>query len=407
VHPDRLRPAYRFRILLSRRRGFEYLRTGAGQQPTDGTAEMTGETGETGETGGAMPLPYLSVSYLPGAMLTTRDGIVGAAWSKPTGQPSILRPDDPDPMSRWEPWVRRQVIGFELLSSLKFSSKGTAADAQGTLSAASGDLVTIYRPAPAVIRRTQLPIVFGYADLRRDRASEIQSQITEFFPFFATVCHLHPDRSRFTLELLTALRFAVVATQMRVKHALAMPRPVDYSAQIMPMIQTPGHSTFPAGHAVESFMFATVLAKLTAGREKQLYGSDRRFRDKLMWLAARISINRVVAGVHFPVDIAAGMVLGLQLGRYFGALFRENAEREKQTAKPLQSWTFDARNYGEDDFRWGKILETIDNDNNEETLSPEKNDKPFLERGNPCEPEPLPADSPLLWLWQHAAAEWK
>jgi hypothetical protein len=287
-----------------------------------------------------------------------------------------------------------------------------------------------------MIRESQLPIVFSYADLRRDRAPEIQSQITEFFPFFATVCHLHPDRSRFTLELLTALRFAVVATQMRVKHALAMPRPVDYSAQIMPMIQTPGHSTFPAGHAVESFMFATVLAELTAGRAKQLYGSDRPLRDKLMWLAARISINRVVAGVHFPVDIAAGMVLGLQLGKYFVALVkgnseqkketiaapstesaeqeempaelvRENQEQEKQTAKPLQSWTFDARNYGKDDFRWGRILETIDNNNDEESFSSEKSDQPFLKSGNLCEPEPLCADSPLRWLWQRAAAEWQ
>ena len=37
-------------------------------------------------------------------------------------------------------------------------------------------------------------------------------------------------------------------------------------------------------------------------------------------LAARISVNRVIAGVHFPIDLAAGLVLGLTVGRYFVAL---------------------------------------------------------------------------------------
>ena len=32
--------------------------------------------------------------------------------------------------------------------------------------------------------------------------------------------------------------------------------------------------------------------------------------------AFRISFNRIVAGVHFPVDMAAGAVLGVALGEY-------------------------------------------------------------------------------------------
>ncbi len=357
---------------------------------------MTGDTGDTGDVGGLVPSPYLPRSYLPAALLTTHDGIVGAL-TPPQGQPAVLDPDYAEPMARWEPWVRRQVIGFDLLSSLKFASEGTKINASGTMSAGLDDIVTIFRPTPDKIREQQLSVVFSYADLRRDRAAEIQAQISEFFPFFATVCHLDSDRSRFTLELLTALRFVVVATQMRVKHALAMPRPVDYSAQIMPMIQTPGHSSFPAGHAVETFMFATVLSELAAEREQQLYASGRPLHDQLMWLAARISVNRVVAGVHFPIDLAAGMVIGSLLGRYFVAL-------AKGSSVSLRSWSFDGTTYGDADFPWRDMLAAIEN-NQAASLS-QDGKAAFLTSGTQFTPPSLPSTSPLRWLWDRAAAEW-
>jgi hypothetical protein len=56
-------------------------------------------------------------------------------------------------------------------------------------------------------------------------------------------------------------------------------------------------------------MVAHVLTKLLP------HGA--RLAEQLQRLAARTSINRTVAGVHFPVDSAAGQTLGQSLGEYF------------------------------------------------------------------------------------------
>ena len=54
--------------------------------------------------------------------------------------------------------------------------------------------------------------------------------------------------------------------------------------------------------------------------------------EKLARLAARISVNRVIAGVHFPVDLAAGLVLGLAVGRYFVALAKGKTRTQSARA---------------------------------------------------------------------------
>jgi hypothetical protein len=141
---------------------------------------------------------------------------------------------------------------------------------------------------------------------------------------------------------------------MRIKHALACRRPIEFSPQIQPMIGTPGHGALPSGHSTESFTAAFMMDALLrkarlSEKEKSLpdFNVDDPVTTQLMRIAERMATNRTVAGVHFPVDSAAGMVLAHALSEFFVARFAG-----KGTPKPR---TFDGRGF-EGDFLFSKVL---------------------------------------------------
>jgi membrane-associated phospholipid phosphatase len=306
-------------------------------------------------------------------MIRHRDGIVGA-WAATTNNAAHYALDDVNKnFERWDPMVRAAILDFELISHLHVTKSDETLVAGG---ATSNGVVTLWhveltgptpvqgaadsppsgsceriasfnRPDEAKFRK-QLELVAAYADLREDRASEILAQLGPPIAFWSSVANLHPVRNRWTVELLdAALRLAKYA-EMRLKHALACRRPVEYSPQVQPMILTPGHGSLPSGHSTEAHLIAYLLWKLLeeAERKKIPDGSgtasrDAAWREQLMRQAARIAINRTVAGVHFPVDSSAGQLLGLTLGEYL--VHRCDRLVEAKYAP----WYFDGSRFGE------------------------------------------------------------
>ena len=133
-----------------------------------------------------------------------------------------------------------------------------------------------------------------------------------------------------TLELLRVALEVTGLVHYRLKHALACRRPVEYSPQVQPIVPTPGHGTLPSGHATEVFTAAFVFDALVRyARENPAPASPMPpvpdfdpaslFSIQLMRIAERIAINRQVAGVHFPVDSVAGMVLAQSLSEFYVA----------------------------------------------------------------------------------------
>jgi hypothetical protein len=65
------------------------------------------------------------------------------------------------------------------------------------------------------------------------------------------------------------------------------------------------------GHAAQAFATIVALSGLLG------ISTAHATYTQLNLQARRFSVNRVVAGVHFPIDAAAGQMLGMSLGEYF------------------------------------------------------------------------------------------
>jgi undecaprenyl-diphosphatase len=105
-------------------------------------------------------------------------------------------------------------------------------------------------------------------------------------------------------QLLLALLLAQLIVDHGLKPLVARDRPfvADITSRVVGY-QPTTHS-FPSGHTASSFAAATVLSFAVRGGSLVA-----------VWLlAAGISFSRIYIGVHYPLDVAAGAVLGVALG---------------------------------------------------------------------------------------------
>ena len=247
-----------------------------------------------------------------------------------------------------------------------------------------------------------------------------------------------------TIELLDAVLRLARQVEMRFKAALACRRPGELSPDIQPMIATPGHSSLPSGHATEAFAMATVLnAVVRLGRAEEAQRTKAKpgasiagkeswkdYARMLSMVAARIGINRTVAGVHFPVDTVAGCTLGVTLGQY--VLWRCGAQKVNEEGLPstvkdqsgkdvpvpfgYQAWMFEAWGYdGFEDFSrqlqiasdGGDIqLKEARHSSSTDPRSGKRIDEPFQYQLTQ-DANPPRRNAPVLEaIWRNAVAEW-
>ncbi|MEV6650450.1 phosphatase PAP2 family protein [Streptomyces sp. NPDC051219] len=95
----------------------------------------------------------------------------------------------------------------------------------------------------------------------------------------------------------TALVGAAHLTSMAVKRVVRRPRP--QLPALEPLVRTAGRHSFPSSHATSAAAAAVAFGALRpAGRHL------------VPPLAAAVCVSRLVVGVHYPSDVAAGALLG-------------------------------------------------------------------------------------------------
>lgn len=126
--------------------------------------------------------------------------------------------------------------------------------------------------------------------------------------------------------LLIALALGVLIGNVLLKNVIARERPCWLEPDVPLLIANPKDYSFPSGHALSSFIGATVLAL-----------TKRKFAIFAVPLSILIAFSRLYLYVHFPTDIIASLVIGVLIGAFvhffgnfvFAKIAKNKAKREK------------------------------------------------------------------------------
>jgi membrane-associated phospholipid phosphatase len=174
--------------------------------------------------------------------------------------------------------------------------------------------------------------ILQFALERDDRFDEVidQDDADGAINYWLGMLKIDPARHPGTYLMVHTARRIGEHVVMCLKGDFHSPRPSQLCPAITPMIDPPATPTFPAGHAVQSYLISYLLAysladaagntnlpqhKLPAPTSTlaQFLAAATAPTGALFDLAGRVSQNRIVAGVHFPTDIAAGQAVAIQI----------------------------------------------------------------------------------------------
>ncbi|PIS42759.1 MAG: hypothetical protein COT24_01830 [Candidatus Kerfeldbacteria bacterium CG08_land_8_20_14_0_20_40_16] len=132
----------------------------------------------------------------------------------------------------------------------------------------------------------------------------------------------HRKRGWILLEAVFAMGIGVVFSEFILKEIFARPRPFEVFSNLSSMDPTATGFSFPSSHAVAALSLATVIALSTKNIKIQALMTS---------YAILVCYSRIYLGVHFPLDVVAGALLGVLLGwlssqflpHFYKSLFRK------------------------------------------------------------------------------------
>lgn len=113
--------------------------------------------------------------------------------------------------------------------------------------------------------------------------------------------------------------FLVSATvSLTMKNTIFRPRPFDAYSDIHKLSEA-GSSSFPSGHTMEAFAMAMGLTLLL---------KNRKYSIMVFTWALLIAYSRMALGVHYPLDVFAGILIGVLVS--YITIFTYNSVIEKR-----------------------------------------------------------------------------
>ena len=109
---------------------------------------------------------------------------------------------------------------------------------------------------------------------------------------------------------ITSISAWIIATI--IKSLILSPRPFILFENVKPLFLHGGMESFPSGHAV--FFGALAMS---------LYFINKRIGYLYFIVALIVGLARVVSGVHFPIDILFGYILGAIIAIIFKFIFKK------------------------------------------------------------------------------------
>ncbi len=116
--------------------------------------------------------------------------------------------------------------------------------------------------------------------------------------------------------LCVSLLMTHILNTLIIKNLVMRPRPYESLPDIVNLIGPQSQSSFPSGHAASSFASATVPFLLE--------------KNFLKWLpiilACLIAFSRLYVGVHYPLDVFVGALIGISIASMICRFYKKKTK---------------------------------------------------------------------------------
>lgn len=167
-------------------------------------------------------------------------------------------------------------------------------------------------PPPALDSGEQRSDMDTVAAMQRQRTPAQEAQVradAEYSAFrFADV--LGPeaftaDRLPRTAQLFKKIKHNVGQVLAPAKAAWSRPRPFVTNPDIHPCVDRPKGDSYPSQHSTFGTVTAIVLVNMVPEKAAEIHARGEQYR-----------LHRIIAGVHYPSDVAGGRIVGSMLAAF-------------------------------------------------------------------------------------------